>query len=501
MLKRNKKEFFKLNNKGFAITSIIYSMLLLFIILMTLTILTLGRKKVLLDKTKNETLGLFSQLDSYPCMVTEKNAKEIAIGVGDVITCKTENFYVIENDGTNIKMLAKYNLNVGDNKISSDTEGIQSVHTPGFVTGGTTPYPGTISFSSTNYWSSTTTYPSFMYNNNSNLSQYVDEYAVYLRRILETPEIIASLISYDQMIALGCNSTNNSCANAPEWLHLVSYWTGSAYNTTNIWGMNSSGTFGNARYSENNIYGVRPVVAIPINKVKNKTPDVIIEPEPGYTGVKAIVYLDPTDLNKKCTESDVNSDTGTKTGCMKWYAYAEDDTTYTMLLDHNTTSVVAWNSSGDNSGGPVTVNDRLTKDTIGWNSSLNPRLITTNEIDLITMKMEFDSIETSYFASWYYFDSLTSTAPSQRQKPINYGWLIDRTSNNCINYGCLNNSTGDSPSDMEGYWTSSIVSDANNGAWAVINGGNLYGRSVAFTDYFGVRPVITVQKNLLNELD
>lgn len=42
--------------------------------------------------------------------------------IGDEIACGTEHFYVIENDGTNIKMLAKYNLYVGANydKITFD---------------------------------------------------------------------------------------------------------------------------------------------------------------------------------------------------------------------------------------------------------------------------------------------------------------------------------------------------------------------------------------------
>ncbi len=64
MCKKNKKGLFKLNNKGFAITSIIYSMLLLFIILMTLIILTLGRKKAMLDKAKNETTDLLGQVSN-----------------------------------------------------------------------------------------------------------------------------------------------------------------------------------------------------------------------------------------------------------------------------------------------------------------------------------------------------------------------------------------------------------------------------------------------------
>lgn len=50
-----------LNNKGFAITSIIYAMLLLFIVLMMLTIATLGRKKNLLDKSREDAKVILSE--------------------------------------------------------------------------------------------------------------------------------------------------------------------------------------------------------------------------------------------------------------------------------------------------------------------------------------------------------------------------------------------------------------------------------------------------------
>ncbi len=494
MYKKNKREFFKLNNKGFAITSIIYSMLLLFIILMTLIILTLGRKKVLLDKSKNETLEFFSQLDNYPCAVTEKNSGEIAIGVGDVVTCKSESFYVIENNGINIKMLAKYNLNVGDNKVTSDTEGIQSVNVPGFVIGGTEPYSGTVTFSNTNYWSSNTNYPIFVYNNNSTLYQYAENYALHLRNILQVDDISASLISYEQMIRLGCNATNNSCENAPSWLHLVSYWIGSAYNTTNILGMNSNGLFGNGQYSSNNVYGVRPLVTVPTNIVRNtmlntvKTGPTAEEPpsgEAGYTGVLKIIYLDPTDLNKACTASDVNSDTGTKTGCMKWYAYAEDDTTYTMILDHNTTAVIDnWNNR----------NTQLSLDTNRWDSNLNPRLITSNEIDKI---IEYTG------SSPYYFETKTNESPSTYPTIATYGWLFDRTQSNCVSYGCLNNATGNNINNinninnMSGYWTDT---PNESYAWNVFNYGRLT-YSILNIGSQGIRPVITVQKSLLSELN
>ena len=77
-------------------------------------------------------------------------------------------------------------------------------------------------------------------------------------------------------------------------------------------------------------------------------------PETGHTGVKAIVYLDPTDITTECNAelalANVNeegSPTGVKTGCMKWYAFKDENGYYTMLLDHNTTAKVPWITQAD----------------------------------------------------------------------------------------------------------------------------------------------------------
>ena len=88
-------------------------------------------------------------------------------------------------------------------------------------------------------------------------------------------------------------------------------------------------------------------------------------PSTQHEGVKAIVYLDPTDFTHKCISTDIDSATGTKTGCMKWYAYDEDNTqnTYTMILDHNTTDTIIWNPNGDNNDLSV-INAKIVDDTI-----------------------------------------------------------------------------------------------------------------------------------------
>lgn len=201
----------------------------------------------------------------------------------------------------------------------------------------------------------------------------------------------------------------------------------------------------------------------------------------GYTGVKAIVYLDPTDLTANCTASNVDSTTGTTTGCMKWYAYADDGTNYTMILNHNTTATIDnWNNR----------TSQLTSDIIGWNSSLNPRLITANDINIITEKTDFDSTNRS---SWYYFDTKTQTASSAR--PNNYGWLSDRTKGDCINNGCLNNATGNNITQMYGYWIDTILESSNE--WNVRHDGLFNYSNVDSTGY-GIRPVITVPKNIIS---
>lgn len=182
----------------------------------------------------------------------------------------------------------------------------------------------------------------------------------------------------------------------------------------------------------------------------------------GYTGVKAIVYLDPTDLNKKCDASNINSDIGTKTGCMKWYAYVDDGTNYTMILDHNTTYQVAWSiDMSPLSRIPVTANAQLASDTEEWNSSLNPRLITADEVAQIVGKTSWNS----------------STATDGFTFDKNYVWLCDPF-----------------------FWTSSFAnsssSPAQPRAWAVLDIKVAY--EFKLKDSYGVRPAITVNKSYIS---
>ena len=52
----------------------------------------------------------------WPCFILADECKiisETCANIGDEITCGSENFYVLSNDGNKIDMLSKYNLYVG----------------------------------------------------------------------------------------------------------------------------------------------------------------------------------------------------------------------------------------------------------------------------------------------------------------------------------------------------------------------------------------------------
>ena len=108
-----------------------------------------------------------------------------------------------------------------------------------------------------------------------------------------------------------------------------------------------------------------------------------------------VVYYNPV-TNKRCSAKESNSQTGTKTGCMKWYTFNDEganSSIVNMILDHNTTALVAYNSSNDNTSQKEAAT-ALTNDTQSWNSSLNARLITANEVAKITGNTSFSG-ETS----------------------------------------------------------------------------------------------------------
>ncbi len=197
------------------------------------------------------------------------------------------------------------------------------------------------------------------------------------------------------------------------------------------------------------------------------------------------IYYNPT-TGEKCSESESVSLTGTKSGCMKWYTFNDEEgnSSVNLILDHNTTATVAWNSSGNNSE-MKEVSTQLKNDTKAWKNAA--RLITANEVAKISNNVNWDSSKTGQ--PWFYFGSNNTTDTSKRS---NYGWLYDRTRSDCKENGCLNNAD----QDTYGYWTSNANISGSASAWFVNRSGILSNNLVSDA-YYGVRPVITISKSVI----
>ena len=189
--------------------------------------------------------------------------------VGNEVCIKNECFYVISSTDSAITMLSKYNLHVGNivtwdgvslapviTSLESPT-GIQDKTAKGNVHGATEWY-GTTAFSSNSQKG--TNYSDY---SGSIVEGYVNNYNSYLITQGVTP-IEARLITNDELIGLGCSEDDLRCSEAPSWVYATSYWSGSAYSTSEVWfvGSYSYVCFDYDYHFTDADFGVRPVITI-----------------------------------------------------------------------------------------------------------------------------------------------------------------------------------------------------------------------------------------------
>ena len=208
-----------------------------------------------------------------------------------------------------------------------------------------------------------------------------------------------------------------------------------------------------------------------------------------YSNGTAIYYNPET--NTKCSSSEAVSKTGVKSGCMKWYTFNDDEysSTVNMILDHNTTALVAYNSDNTNSE-MKEVKNTLESDTESWNKSINPRLITADEVARITGNTEFDS-SISGGDKWFYLDNNGQTQAVNSKGESKYAWLFDYTVD-CIDYGC-----NEADNRTYGYWTSTSVNGSTSDVWLVFRNSSFGSNNASGATFEGVRPVVTIKKNVI----
>lgn len=186
-----------------------------------------------------------------------------------------------------------------------------------------------------------------------------------------------------------------------------------------------------------------------------------IDEECSYTSYNDgdVIYFNP-ETSSFCTEGEAVSTAGTKTGCMKWYAYNDNKNEYRLklILDHNTTPSCQWNDTGKIVDGSTILNSKLKNDTQTWDKELNPRIISAYEIKKLVSNQSFDGTR---------YTNIPITSE--------YNFLLYNGGN---------------------YWTTSVVTNFDYCAWGV-GTTDVYYRAVDDAANFGVRPVISINKDNL----
>ncbi len=273
------------NEYGFAIKKVIGLIILIAGIVMIWMVLS--------GKVSNgEGISFLDITGESKAIVYPEGKTRKTVEVGDIITIGSEEFYLVKHDGNNLVLLSHYNLKVGyDSKIlvwdvqkvyRSDEEGygIQSSETKGFIFGESvckgvvqyttldtydywkdkigTKYPGIICDKNT--WTEDATC-AYIYDRNSNLYEYVEEYKKYLEK--QGARIKnARLLKIEEAYELGCNIKEEKCVDANPFLFETTYWLGSAEDTGSIWRILSNGNLGGGDDIFSTGQGVRPVIVI-----------------------------------------------------------------------------------------------------------------------------------------------------------------------------------------------------------------------------------------------
>ena len=195
--------------------------------------------------------------------------------IGSHVRIGDEEFYVIgQEDSTHVKLFSKYNLRTKGLYFYENNELKQSSIDKGLdVTmdyyAAYTSYLGGVTIASTNYWSSETNYPVDIYNENTALKQYVDDYVDILNskgvnttgRIIRLDEL-NDLINDGNPLTSCSLPANASYISGKEWVYNSGYWTSTAAAATLLYGVYGNGDLSSISYTYGNKLGVRPVIIL-----------------------------------------------------------------------------------------------------------------------------------------------------------------------------------------------------------------------------------------------
>lgn len=229
-------------------------------------------------------------------------SKTYKIGDKFCLNKDKECFYVIKNNEKTVKALAEYNLFAGNTvtfsndcmqlktneEISSSEKGygLQNKNMAIIDWGGKCipKVVGGIEFSlyknyaGYSYWTTSngellnkfgTSYPANVFDSYSSLFDIVKYYKKYINDDLEKKSADLNLITYEELIGLGCDGSNNkkTCTSADKFVYSTNYWTTSAASADSVWAVFSNGTFNPNSFQDPARFGIRPVITINKNEI------------------------------------------------------------------------------------------------------------------------------------------------------------------------------------------------------------------------------------------
>ena len=175
--------------------------------------------------------------------------------VGDEFCLENECFNVIKDNGTTVDALAKQNVNTKTNRQDKNANDLAFAE----KTNGNYGYwTDSIGHLLSKYG---TNYPVNVFDSNSNLYEPVQNYKTYLKNTLGKTSVDARLITYEDLISLGCTKNGWTCKPAPSWVYSTWYWTASANDDSYVRAVDSSGYFDGILFGSVR-YGLRPVITI-----------------------------------------------------------------------------------------------------------------------------------------------------------------------------------------------------------------------------------------------
>lgn len=255
-----------------------------------------------------------------------------------------------------------------------------------------------------------------------------------------------------------------------------------------------------------------------------------------------IVYFDPVS-NNECNSStyninDIKNNTST---CYKWRIIDNETNNVVLQLDHNLVNLTSWISSTgteDNTAGPVLAMTSLNAATSTWSrvpnlnytynasrygnltcsdgtckfgsttlSEVKARLITGEEItNIVNLNVTDKNLVSK---SWtlksntpYFFSNTNFKIGSAYQTGIgtsgsgntNLSWLAENTNSQEVSLATSN----EYGQNNYGYWTLTPRWDSADRAWYIYRGGYFTHDLITKTGLAGVRPVISIDKFLIN---